>query len=134
MINTIKVWYLICNAIAKICETYEEAVIKVFEGNILPYFKKFNSNDFKWQKFWNEPCDNVIKKNLKTLKEIYTKHSGREAIPGEPKFMSMNEFIDLVTKSGVIDDNFGAREIGVIFNVSMMTYIDEINKEKHFQM
>ena len=35
--------------------------------------------------------------------------------------MSMNEFIDLVTRSGVVDDTFGAREIGVIYNLSMMT-------------
>ena len=35
--------------------------------------------------------------------------------------MAMSEFIDLVTRSGVIDDNFGAREIGVIYNLSMMT-------------
>ena len=48
--------------------------------------------------------------------------------------MSMNEFIDLVTQSGVIDDNFGAREIGVLFNLSMMTQVDEIHKERHFQM
>ena len=48
--------------------------------------------------------------------------------------MCMNEFIDLVTQSGVIDDNFGAREISVLFNLSMMTQIDEVNKERHFQM
>lgn len=45
--------------------------------------------------------------------------------------MSMNEFIDLVTRSGVVDDNFGAREIGVIYNLSMMTQVDEINKDRH---
>jgi arginyl-tRNA synthetase len=96
-------------------------VVKVFEENVLPYFRKFNSSDFRWQRLWNEPCDIVLKKNLKTLKEIYAKHSGRESVPGEPKHMCMNEFIDLVTMSGVIDDNFGAREISVLFNLSMMT-------------
>ncbi len=40
--------------------------------------------------------------------------------------MCMGEFIDLVTTSGIIDDNFGAREIGTIFNLSMMTQVDEI--------
>jgi len=119
---------------SKAVESYDEALFKVFEENVLPYFRKFNSNDFRWQRLWNEPCDIVLKKNLKTLKEIYAKHSGRESVPGEPKFMSMNEFIDLVTQSGVIDDNFGAREIGVLFNLSMMTQIDEINRELHFQM
>ena len=48
--------------------------------------------------------------------------------------MCMNEFIDLINLSGVIDDNFGAREISVLFNLSMMTQIDEVNKERHYQM
>jgi len=48
-------------------------------------------------------------------------HSGKETLPGQPKFMSMGEFINLVTLSEVVDDNFGAREIGIIFNQGMMT-------------
>jgi len=40
----------------------------------------------------------------------------------------MNEFIDLVTATRVVDDNFGAREISVLYNLSMMTQVDEINK------
>ncbi len=35
--------------------------------------------------------------------------------------MSLSEFVDLVTATGVIDDNFGAREINTIFRVSMAT-------------
>lgn len=115
----------------KVCPTHEEAVFKLFEEHILPYFRKFNSNDFKWIKLWNEQCDIVIRANLRTLQEIYFRYYGKEALPGEPKFISMNEFIDLITRSGVIDDNFGAREIGIIYNLSMMTQVDEINKERH---
>ena len=48
--------------------------------------------------------------------------------------MSLNEFIDLVTFAEVVDDYFSSREIGTIFNLSMMTQIDEINSEKHMQM
>ena len=48
--------------------------------------------------------------------------------------MSLAEFINLVTISGVVDDNFGAREIGTIFNLSMMTQVDEIKKERHCRM
>jgi hypothetical protein len=35
--------------------------------------------------------------------------------------MSLEEFVSLVTESGVVDDNFGAREIGPQYNLSMMT-------------
>ena len=42
-------------------------------------------------------------------------------MPNEEPNMSMQEFIDMVTATNVVDESFGAREIGVIFNVSMMT-------------
>lgn len=48
--------------------------------------------------------------------------------------MSLSEFVDLVTSTGVIDDNFGAREINTIFRVSMATQIDEIRSERHTRM
>lgn len=62
------------------------------------------------------------------MKEIYRVYSGREVLPNEETNMSMNEFIDLVTATRVVDDNFGAREISVLYNLSMMTQVDEINK------
>ena len=48
--------------------------------------------------------------------------------------MRLNRFIDLITASGVCDDNFGAREIGVIYNLSMMTQVDEIHNTRHMDM
>jgi hypothetical protein len=35
--------------------------------------------------------------------------------------MSLDEFYDLVDTIGVVDDSFGQREIGAIFNLSIMT-------------
>ena len=48
--------------------------------------------------------------------------------------MRLNRLIDLITDSGVCDDNFGAREIGVIYNLSMMTQVDEIHHTRHMDM
>jgi hypothetical protein len=55
-------------------------------------------------------------------------------LPNEENNISMNEFIELVTNSKVVDDNFGAREIGILFNLSMMTQVDEIVKGRHIKM
>jgi hypothetical protein len=68
------------------------------------------------------------------LKDIYKKYSGREELPNEENNISMKEFIELITNSKVVDDNFGAREIGILFNLSMMTQVDEINKGRHIKM
>ena len=40
----------------------------------------------------------------------------------------------MITNSGVCDDNFGAREIGPLFNLAMQTNMDEINKVRHMDM
>jgi hypothetical protein len=71
---------------------------------------------------------------MQPLKDFYKKYSGREALPNEDKYMSLPEFIDLITASNVVDDNFGAREIGTLFNLSMITQVDELNKERHCRM
>jgi len=48
--------------------------------------------------------------------------------------MRLNRLIDLITDSGVVNDNFGAKEIGVIYNLSMMTQVDEIHNTRHMDM
>ena len=37
-------------------------------------------------------------------------------MPGAPKFMSSDEFFDLVEVIGIVNDNFGQREVLPIFN------------------
>ena len=54
--------------------------------------------------------------------------------PGEDYFMSLNEFNEFVARSGVVDETFSTRDIGTIFNLSMMTQVDEIHSERHLQM
>ena len=67
------------------------------------------------------------------LLDIYN-HYAAPISPGDPKIMRLNKFIELITASGVCDDNFGAREIGVIYNLSMMTQVDEIHNTRHMDM
>ena len=83
---------------------------------------------------YNEGVDIVIKKHLQVLQDIYKKFSGREAIGGEERYMSLAEFVDLVTSTSVVDDNFGVREINVIFRLSMAVQVDEIRFERHTRM
>ena len=48
--------------------------------------------------------------------------------------MCLDEFIDMMTRSDLVDENFGQREIGPLWNVSMMTSKDEITSERHLNM
>ena len=40
----------------------------------------------------------------------------------------------MISKAGVIDENFGEREIGPLFNLSMITQVDEIYSTRHMNM
>jgi hypothetical protein len=55
--------------------------------------------EFRKKKLWTEFCDLMITKHLKTLKDIYERYSGKESLPSTPKFMSISEFVELVTAS-----------------------------------
>jgi hypothetical protein len=39
--------------------------------------------EFRKNKLWTEKCDKAYKKNLKIMKDIYAKYSGRETLPSE---------------------------------------------------
>jgi hypothetical protein len=55
----------------------------------------------------------VYKRYLTAIKKIFDKYSGRYAMPSAPQFMSFDEFFDLMSVAGVIDETFGQREIGI---------------------
>ena len=65
---------------------------------------------------WNEHCDYVFKRYMTAVKKIYEKFSGKYAMPGAPRYMSSDEFYDLVETIGIVDDDFGKREVNPIFN------------------
>ena len=86
---------------------------------------KYTSHPWREEKYWNEECDTVILENIDTLKDIYNTFAQAQS-PGDPTIIRLTRLIELVTLSGVCDDNFGAREIGPLFNLAKQTHIDEI--------
>ena len=98
----------------------------MFEKYIQPFIVDFDWHNWRAEKLWNEKWDHVYKRYIKPLKDIYVKFSGKYATPSASRFMSLDEFYDWITQSGVIDETFGQREIGIWYNLSMMTQKDEI--------
>jgi hypothetical protein len=109
-------------------------VRKLVEENLKPFFSKFDCHKWRRETLWNEKSDLVYKRNMSTFDKIYKKNSGRYALPGATKFMSLDEFYGLITTCGVVDDNFGQREVSIMFNLSMMTQRDEGNNDRHTNM
>ena len=50
------------------------------------------------------------------------------------KSMSMAEFKDMVLKYDLLDDFLVERDIALSFNLAMMTQVDELTVDRHFQM
>jgi hypothetical protein len=111
-----------------------EAVQLAFENHFIPFFKQFDCHQFRKDRLWNEECDNTLKRFLKPINALYTKYSGRYALPGATKYMSLEEFTDMITNSGVITETFGSREISPLFNLSMMTQKNELDFDRHYNM
>ena len=119
------------------------------DDHIIKAFNKmeFDCNHWRTTYLWNEECDIVLKKHKSLLKALYAQYSGKHTPPGKPKldfiniyiyiynrYMTEDEFQEMVIDSNVISDDFGAREISVHFCLAMMTQIDEIDKTKHLEM
>jgi len=108
--------------------------VKVFcEQYLQDSFQKYSSHPWRVERYWNEACDTVIIENMETLKEIYAKFAQAQT-PSDPKVIRLSRFVELVTMSGVCDEEFGAREIGPFYNISMQTLVDEIQTTRHMDM
>jgi len=108
--------------------------VELFVDQIVKYFEPFDCHIWRSTYLWNEGCDLVLKKYFPAIKLLFAKYSGRYTLPGNPKFVSLDEFIELIVASNFVDDKFGNREISILFNLSMMTSVEELDKERHLNM
>ena len=118
----------------KIYLTYNDAVRQLFKDGLLKYMKTFDSNDFRVNKLYNESCDMVYTYYIKSVKTLYNAYSGKHSKPADARFMCWDEFMKLISNSGIVSDLFGSREVGIIFNLSMMTQVNETSSDRHFHM
>ncbi len=109
-----------------------EAVEKLMNQFIVPTYKYLDCSKWRFEILYNEQCDTILKRCLPILQTAYKQYS--VAPPGKSKYLGVDEFTRMVTETGVVDDSFGAREISPLFNLSMMTQVDELQNEKFSQM
>ena len=106
-----------------------------FETHFLPYFKTFQCHDWRKERLWKEEIDIVLSRLLESLDLCYKRYSGKYVLPGSGKrTMSLDEFTQLLGDAGLLNEHFGNREVGPLWNLSMMTNKDEVNNEKHLNM
>jgi NLR family CARD domain-containing protein 3 len=121
---------------SKIVDSQYEAVEKLMNEHLIPVFSKFDCHKWRLENLWNVEWDEVFVKNSAILKKLFESYSGKYSKPSKPRFMSIEEFITLITESGALryEVGHGNSVIGSQFNLAMMTHVDEINSNKHIQM
>lgn len=107
--------------------------MKILDNFALPFFAQFGSQPFREKKLWFEENDYILKQHKLIVDNIYHKYSGAKTLPGKRKFMSLEELKHQIKDAGV-EKEITDRDTGLVFNLSMMTQIDEIYSFRVFEM
>jgi hypothetical protein len=70
--------------------------------------------------FWNEFNDMVLNLYLPVLKQLFKLNSGKKTLPGQPVFMSLEEFVSMWRNADLVNDNLTAADIQQCYSFSMM--------------
>ena len=121
---------------SKLVESQYEAVEMLWNDHLLPFFSKYDCHKWRLDNLWNNECDDVLIKYNSILKKLFDKYSGKYTKPSKLKFVSIDEFITMVSDSGALryEVGHGSSMIGSQFNLAMMTHVDEITKDNHIKM
>ncbi len=76
----------------KVYSDFPTAIQKMFDTYVMDYAETIDHQKWRCDNLWNEGCDVVLKHYLKAIKAVYKKYSGDLCKPGEPPFMSIQEF------------------------------------------
>lgn len=98
------------------------------------FLEPYNSEEWRWKKYICEEVDLVYKAYKPVLDAIYTKFSGRKAIPGQKPFMSREEWMELCTQAGLVNDTFPSRDVDLTYCLAMSVRVDELRETKHMEM
>jgi hypothetical protein len=86
------------------------------------------------KRYYNEPCDLLLKKFQPQLQQVYRLYSGKENALGEPKRVSISEWIQLTERAGFVDDVFTMREVKLSYLRAQETAVDEQDSDQHRKM
>lgn len=118
----------------KICTSLPEAISTLMEKHFIEKFESLNSSTWRSEKYFTELTDVTLKVHKAIWEALFKKYSGRKTLPGQKPFMSVEEFRELCSEAGLVNDTFSTREIDVCFYQAMMSQADEIFKKRHTEM
>ena len=112
---------------------YQEAVSSFYDSYCDQFFVGFDSQGFRDDEYWTEEVDFVYKSYEPLLRFYYDRYSGQNTLPGKKPFMCLDELRRFIFDVK-IEDKLNERDIPLIFNLSMMTQVDELMTTRIFEM
>lgn len=120
----------------KVCFSLAEAVERLFKEHLLGKFENLTYVLDPWRsrEYHVEIVDVVLKSHKVILDHLFSKYSGRKTLPGQKKFMCLDEFRDVCNEARLVNERLTTRDVDSCFYLAMMTQVDEIYKKRHVEM
>lgn len=106
----------------------------MFMKDIMPHCEEFDHEDFLLKKLWNPYCDYVYKANISVMRHLFDKYCDHTKKFKCRKNFDLYDFYQFIRDAGLINTCISEREPILIFNLSIMTQVDEINYNRHLRM
>ncbi|KAL4499138.1 hypothetical protein ABPG72_017040 [Tetrahymena utriculariae] len=124
----------------KTFSSFSEAFKQILNEEDLLKVLMASNDPQKWRenRLWTTQCDTLIKNNMEFFKKIYEKFAGsrnkEKRLFTNVKVMCCQEFKDFIFSYPIFSELTNERELNQFFNDSIMTQVDELNKDRHMQM
>jgi len=100
----------------------------------MKHCEEFEHNDFRLKRLWNPFNDFIYQANLNLMKKIYLKYCDHTNALKLRKNWNLADYYKFLRDIGIINVYITEREPALIFNLAMMTQIDELSSDKHTRM
>jgi len=117
-----------------ICPSESTALSRFAAVHVKPVLGKFNSDQWRKERYLNEKTDQVYTTHLDTLHVCYARYSGKYAQGGEKPWMSLEEFIQCCKVLGLTAPAFTSHLYSLCYQLSLMTHKDLARSKREYQM
>ena len=115
--------------------SYKEALETLLNEYVMPYCNTFDHQKQREKRYWNEEVDRVYKFNWNFINKLFewaSMESKKRA--GSRRFVSIEEFNKLCSDGGLVETFITERDPTLLYSLSMMTVVNELENERGSQM
>ena len=116
------------------CPSELEAIKKFYSAHIAAtrdQLKFSNSNKWRQERLFDCKVDNLMKAYRPVWEHLWSENCVNKS--GPKRFVTQEKFLNFVKGSGLLNDQLETEALPLIYNISMMTQIDEVGSTRHLE-